>query len=375
MFIENQKIDNSTPLRKVALAYRLKKEDRLAERLLLLKGMLMLAPNYDGAKIEKYADLRFDYGVYDYGDSYLFCISASQVTSKNLSYVFSSPYGTADKLMLQLLHKGFYSDERSLDVAKGKLVRENRERRRSGLFSGLSYSNVPLSVPVVPANSIQSLALKDAYYPLALISQCRDGTIFYFGNEKRKPEFENPFVSFTNARDYNLSSFRGDFLDSECLFISVKHDESNTAEDVRIARAACFALSEKIQEDAGKVLRRRIDFSVIPLDKTHSLLTCHFLKNNLSLIGKSLGVEKGRSLSDLSERDLGNVVLQDTEENILALSDPQRQFSLFFADSLLGVTDGSERKTGNEFVDSVKKCLSTAVIEDVSMTLFTEERI
>ncbi len=375
MFIGHQKIDNSASLRKVTLAYRLEKEDRLAERLLLLKEMLIIAPNYDGAKIEKYADLHLDYDVFDYGDSYLFCISASQVTSKNLSYVFSSPYGAADKLMLQLLQKGFYNDERSLDVAKRKLSRENRERRRSGLYSGLSYSNVPLSVPVVSASSIQSLTLKDAYYPLALINGCHDGTIFYFGNEKRKPEFENPFISFTNSRDYNLSSFKGDFLDSECLFISVKHDESKTSEDVRIARAACFALSEKIQEDAGKVLRRRIDFSVMPLDGTHSLLTCHFLNNTLSLIRKSLGVEKGYSLSNLSERDLGNVVLQDTGKNILALSDPQIEYSVFFNDSLLGVKDGSERKTGNEFAESVKNCLSTAVIEDVSMTLFTEERI
>ncbi len=375
MFIEHQKIDNNAYLRRVTLAYRLNKEEKLAERLLLLKEMLILAPNFDGERIEKYADLKFDYDVFNYGDSYLFCISLSQVTSKNLSYVFSSPYAAADKILFSLLQKGFYSDERTLDVAKRKLSRENTERRRSGLYSGLSYSNVPLSTPVVSSASIRSLTLNDGYYALSLINKWKDGTIFYCGNEKRKPEFDNPFVSFTNKRDYNLSSFKGDFLESETLFISVKHEESKTSEDVRIAKASAYVLADYIQEVIKAALRRKIDFEVYPLDSTHTLLTCSFKGNALSLVKKFITAEKGAPLSGLKERDLENIVLKDREEHILDASDAEREFNSFFNNSLIGAEDDSSRIEGEDFEKAVRECLEKATIEDISMTLYTEERI
>lgn len=288
------------------------------ESIEILAELLKISLTRLKSDISLLASASLTYKAYRYKDGYLLEEVLRQPQTSQLKYAFKNPYTAALKVMDDIFHPSFISDEKSLSIAKERALYKYQELKADTNRIADSLLNIDFSDIFISPKALISKKIEEILKAKEKVLKSQIGEKIYIGRESKNPmilkdEIKEDLFSLSDKDISMDGSFSSKKFDGDMKVYLLKNDEVKDINDYLSLVQCCYALSSQLKKKANAFYGSKVDISFKQVDKEHTLLKVKVDRYKLDQIEDrfdSLLKEKIK----IDSKDYSNCLIKATED-------------------------------------------------------------
>lgn len=288
------------------------------ESIEILAELLKISLTRLKSDISLLASASLTYKAYRYKDGYLLEEVLRQPQTSQLKYAFKNPYTAALKVMDDIFHSSFISDEKSLSIAKERALYKYQELKADTNRIADSLLNIDFSDIFISPKALISKKIEEILKAKEKVLKSQIGEKIYIGRESKNPmilkdEIKEDLFSLSDKDISMDGSFSSKKFDGDMKVYLLKNDEVKDINDYLSLVQCCYALSSQLKKKANAFYGSKVDISFKQVDKEHTLLKVKVDRYKLDQIEDrfdSLLKEKIK----IDSKDYSNCLIKATED-------------------------------------------------------------